>query len=114
MQHRKDAADAAKQKITEHATAVGGNGGGRGCTSGFFTYRCRRLFPQMWDAANCGMRIDAHGYDGIEKRLHNTVALPEARIAGDGDGPVDSDYDVRPPADGGHNTTRGASSTRAR
>ena len=51
----------------------------------------------MWDAANCGMRIDAHGYDGIEKRLHNTVALPEARIAGNGDGPVDSDYDVRPP-----------------
>ena len=50
----------------------------------------------MWDAANCGMRIDAHGYDGIEKRLHNTVALPEVRIAGNGDGPVDSDYDVRP------------------
>ena len=95
MQHRKDAADAAKQKITEHATAVGGNGGGRGCTFGFFTYRCRRLFPQMWDAANCGMRIGAHGYDA-HRRLHNTVALPEVRIAGNGDWPVDSDYDVRP------------------
>ena len=86
MQHRKDAADAAKQKITEHATAVGGNGGGRGCTSGFFTYRCRRLFPQMWDAANCGMRIGAHGYDGIEAppqhRCPPGVCAPQATAIG--------------------------------
>ena len=51
----------------------------------------------MWDATNGGMRIDAYGYDGMEKRLHNKVAIPEARIAGNGDWPVDSDYDVRPP-----------------
>ena len=73
-----------------------GNGGGRGCAFGFFTYHLRRLFPQMWDATNGGMRIDAYGYDGMEKRLHKKVAIPEARIAGNGDRLVDSDYDVRP------------------
>ena len=74
-----------------------GNGGGRGCTFRFFTYHCRRLFPHAWDAStNGGMRIDAYSYDGMERRLQDKVAIPEARIAGNGDEVLDSDYDVRP------------------
>ena len=73
-----------------------GNGGGRGCTFSFFTYHLRRLFPQMWDAANGGMRIDAYDCYGMAERLHEKVAIPRARIAGSGDRLVDSDYDVRP------------------
>ena len=34
-----------------------GNGGVRGCTFAFFTYRCRRLFPRGRDAAAIGEQI---------------------------------------------------------
>ena len=71
-----------------------GNGGGRWCTFGFFTYHCCRLFPREWDAST---RIDACAFhEAMDKRLQDKKHIPQERIAGNGNRIVDTDYDVRP------------------